>query len=319
MKLNYIQNFITNVNKKLLHKDNMLLMGENIDNGSKISGLARDLKPNSTSIVKNIGNCELTHCGVGLGMMLDGGHCSLFVKQIDFLLLGLDQICNTMNFIRAYTPQNKIGSFTIFAVVCDQGFQGPQSSLNNLLEFSSLANIPVFCINEASDCKNIIENQAFEKGFRIICLSQRMFNYELNETNLLEQNNKSTIFKYRSGSDGLIISMNFSLSKAIEIHKKLSKSSYDYDLFYLNYVPDYNFNEIIKNIENNKKVIVIDDSKSSVKLSDKVIKEILLNKPKTKIIEIKKSILLDTDYGVCEDDLKIDYNLISEFIGQPLD
>ena len=130
-KSNLYMDFIMSViNKNISNKDNLLAFGENIDTGSKISGLARGLEVNNSSKILNVGNCELTHCGVGFGMMMDGGSSVLFSKQLDFMLLGLDQICNTYNSIRAFESKKDIGSFTIFVIVCDQGLQGPQSSFN---------------------------------------------------------------------------------------------------------------------------------------------------------------------------------------------
>ena len=48
----------------------------------------------------NVGDCEATHIGVGFGLMLNGVHAVLFAKQLDFMLLGMDQLVNTYNFIR---------------------------------------------------------------------------------------------------------------------------------------------------------------------------------------------------------------------------
>ncbi|SVC21222.1 uncharacterized protein METZ01_LOCUS274076, partial [marine metagenome] len=105
----------------------MVVAGENIDSGSRIGGMARGLELKATDCIMNVGNCELTHCGIGFGMMLDGSHFSLFMKQLDFLLLGLDQLVNTFQFIRAHREPELLGGFTIYLVVCYQGHQGAQS------------------------------------------------------------------------------------------------------------------------------------------------------------------------------------------------
>src|SRR5688572_19494537 len=131
MHSSYINQIISCVNGVTTICGPVLLYGENIDTGSRISGLARGLKVNPGGRILNVGDCELTHCGVGFGIMLDGGNAVLFMKQLDFLLLGIDQVVNTYNFIRAYRPTVTLGSFTIFLIVCDQGLQGPQSSLNS--------------------------------------------------------------------------------------------------------------------------------------------------------------------------------------------
>ena len=94
----YIGQILEQVNRVTENCGPILLYGENIDTGSRIAGLARGLKINPESQILNVGNCELTHCGVGFGILSDGGQAALFVKQLDFMLLGLDQICNTFNY-----------------------------------------------------------------------------------------------------------------------------------------------------------------------------------------------------------------------------
>ena len=110
--MTYIAHIISQVNTVTARCGPIFIFGENIDTGSRISGLARGLTVNPAGRIQNVGNCELTHAGVGLGMMLDGGQAALFAKQLDFMLLGLDQFVNTFNIIRASTPPNARGSFT---------------------------------------------------------------------------------------------------------------------------------------------------------------------------------------------------------------
>ena len=117
----------------------LLQFGENIGQGSRICGLARGLGGR----LLTVGNCENTHAGAGLGMMLEGGRALLVVKQLDFLLLALDQLVNTMNLIR--TSEAVTGSFTILAIVCDQGWQGPQSSFHDLAGICGLHRLRVTC------------------------------------------------------------------------------------------------------------------------------------------------------------------------------
>ena len=155
--MTYIKDIIDQVNNVTGRCGRVLLFGENIDTGSRISGLARGLKVNSSGRILNVGNCELTHCGVGMGIMLDHGNSVLFMKQLDFLLLGIDQLANTFNFVRAYHSPDDLGSFTIFLIVCDQGFQGPQSSMNSAGDVASLANVNVFCLNASSDAAVVLE------------------------------------------------------------------------------------------------------------------------------------------------------------------
>ena len=68
----YIEFIVSEINKVTTNCGQILLFGENIDKGSCLSGLSRGLKVNSNGQIINIGNCELTHFGIGLGIMLDG-------------------------------------------------------------------------------------------------------------------------------------------------------------------------------------------------------------------------------------------------------
>ena len=68
MKSTYISQIIEQVNVVTERCGPVLLFGENIDTGSRIGGLARGLKVNPAGKILNVGNCELTHCGVVFGV-----------------------------------------------------------------------------------------------------------------------------------------------------------------------------------------------------------------------------------------------------------
>ena len=107
---NYIQYINKKINEVCSQEKNLLFYGENINNGSKISGLAREIELPDGNLILNVGNSEYTHCGIGFGIMMDGNKSVLFSKQLDFILLGMDQIYNTYNFIKAFYNKKQIGS-----------------------------------------------------------------------------------------------------------------------------------------------------------------------------------------------------------------
>lgn len=309
----YISSIIVEVNNNLKDCGPILLYGENIDTGSKIGGLARGLIVNSEGKILNVGNCELTHCGVGLGIMLDGGSSALFVKQLDFLLLGLDQICNTYNYIRAYSSKASIGSFTVLAIVCDQGFQGPQSSLNAANDFFSIANIPVYCINSLSEAQRVIKNNFSSPGFRIICLSQRLFNAPILDITPLSISKDEGVFHYKNGKDVTIASFNFALNYAIDLNRSLSECNIDSALFHINYVSISDFQAIIDSCRITKKLIVIDDSKSISKFSNVLISKLSEMKISFSLLVIDRGGLSDYDYGVNRDQMSVDLQTAVKF------
>ncbi len=310
----YIEFIVSEINKITTSCGEVLLFGENIDKGSCLSGLSRGLEVNSNGKIINIGNCELTHFGIGLGMMLDGGNSVLFAKQMDFILLGLEQACSTFNFIRAYKSRNEVGSFTIVCIVCDQGFQGPQSSSNNASDISSLANIPIYCINFKDDIAKIINDNLVAKGFRIIFVSQRAFNSEINKIPLIYGENDCSIFKYYEGRDVTLASYNFALPETLKIRNYLKSNGFESDLYHINYVPNHSLEPILNSIKKTGKLIVIDDSKSIKKYGDYLATNILKNGIKCDYIDQIRRGSEDKNYGVNHDQMIFDYEKILKFV-----
>ena len=139
--------------KKNINKNkNIVLFGQNINAGSCLSGLTKGLDLKKNNIIINTQNSENSLVGVGFGLMLQGVSSIFFMKQLDFLLLSIDQLVNTYNILRV----NQINaSFTIFPVTVDSGFEGPQSSLNNLDDFCSIAGIDGYSISNYFDSQSI--------------------------------------------------------------------------------------------------------------------------------------------------------------------
>jgi len=146
-----------------------ITFGENIDKASCISGLGKNLSGS-----RNVGNCELTHIGAGFGVMMDGGHAVLIAKQLDFMLLGLDHMVNTLSFARS--AGKLTGSFSIVTYLCNQGYQGPQSSLVDLSGFCSLGGFPGYLLQEENQIADLARTALGAPGFRIFVLPQRIAN-----------------------------------------------------------------------------------------------------------------------------------------------
>jgi len=309
----YISQIIEQVNLVTDKCGAILLFGENIDTGSRIAGLARGLKVNPAGSIQNVGNCELTHCGVGLGMLLDGGQAALFAKQLDFMLLGLDQIFNTFNYIRAYIPRETWGSFTIFVIVCDQGYQGPQSSLNGAGDFASIANIPVYCLNAAADAKLIVGNHFASPGFRVICLSQRLFSAAALQSPNEWAADDGSLFRYKSGNDATIISFNFSLRDTLDMDTKLRNAGLKSDVFHVNFIPGMDMMPILESCKLSGKLIVVDDSKTVTKFSDFIVAELCLHAIPVKLLPLNRRGCSNDNYGANEDRFIPDFDRALEF------
>jgi pyruvate/2-oxoglutarate/acetoin dehydrogenase E1 component len=270
--------FVEFVNSKIkeviIKENNLVIYGQNIDAGSCISGLTSGLSDINKGITMNTPNCENTLTGMGFGLMLRGVSSIFFMKQMDFLLLGIDHLVNTYNLVRNSKTE---ASYTIFAVNVDSGFEGPQSALNNLSDFCSIAEIDGFCFTNNADTESIIDKYLVNPGFRIISLSQRLMREELIDMTVVYEQNEFKYFQYRKGCDVSIVCFNFSLPYGIKLYELLQEKDIKASLFSVNTYLDFEKNKIFADINATKKVVLIDDTKSKNKLSDKFVNEIYLN------------------------------------------
>ena len=272
-----------------LKKKNYIVFGQNIISGSRISGLSSNLETlNKKSLVTNVPNCENSLIGMGFGVMLNGGNAIYFAKQLDFMLLGVDHFVNTFNNIKLF-PKN-IGSFNIFLFVSDQGHQGPQSSFNNADNFSSLSDINTFQINTKNEAKIIIPKLLKQKGFNIICLSQRLISNQILEYKNTKHSKSLSVFSYFDdfkNYDTALICFNFSFEKALEIKK--NNQNKKMIILNINFVTNIDYQYLFKKINKSKKIIILSDNKSNY---SRIYKIIYLIKKK---FNKKKITLVDRD------------------------
>ena len=314
MGSSYIKHITEQINSITAECGPILLFGENINLGSCLSGMARGLQVNPAGKILNVGNCELTHMGVGFGMMADGGKAVLFMKQLDFLLLGIDQIVNTFNYLRAFPPQGGLGSFTIYVIVCDQGYQGPQSSFNAAGDIASMANIDVFCLNGSDDISSVLLGQFVRPGFRVICVSQRLFSLPTLHLSAEVQSPDSAIFKYRSGKDLTLVCYNFTLREGMRLATELGGFGIETDLFHVNFVPGMDISLLRESCARTKNLVLIDDSKSVVKFGDKLssmLRELGLD---FFCLSLYRRECKNHEYGVTEDQFVLNVDSVRAFL-----
>ena len=223
--MNYTQ-FVNSILKKKIEKEkNIVIFGQNINAGSCLSGLTRGLGKVNNGLTINTPNCENTLVGVGFGLMLNSTSSIFFMKQQDFLLLGIDHIVNTYNIVRQHNP---LASFTIFPIIVDSGYEGPHSALNNFNDFCSIGNIDGYSFTNEIDTKKIISKYLFEPGFRILGVSQRLLDQELFKLQVFKYDKKCRYFQYTKGDDVSIVSFNYSLPYGLTIGKMLADNNLSY-------------------------------------------------------------------------------------------
>ena len=258
--MKYIE-LINNLLKEQVSKhEQLVIFGQNVSAGSCIGGMTRGLSVPKSGRIINSTNSENSLCGFGFGMMINDVSSILFMKQLDFLLLGIDHLVNTFNVIRNHENN---ASFTIFPIVMDNGYQGLQSSSNNFADFCSIARIKGYTITNKIDAEKIISSKLISPGFRIIAISQRMFKDEIiTPDKLIYVNNENDVFQYTEGDDVTVVCFNFSFSYGQQIVDELNNNNLKCSLFNVNSSTPTNWTKIIDNVSKTKKIIIIDDSKS---------------------------------------------------------
>ena len=174
-------------------------------------------------------------------------------------MLGIDQLVNTYNIVRRQSPK---ASFTIMPVIVDSGYEGPQSALNNLADFCSIARIPGYTVTNKIDAQEIINKYLVAPGFRIIGISQRLFKTEILDLPCVYRNEERSVFQYTKGTDATIVCFNLSLPHGIEIHRRMAEKNVQASVFSINAAMPIEWDEIVADVHKTKQVIIIDDLKS---------------------------------------------------------
>ncbi len=280
--MKYVEYLNNLIKAEVSQPEHCVLFGQNINSGSCLGGLTRGMKVKPGSRIIDTTNAENSLAGFGFGLMMNGASGVFFMKQLDFLLLSVDQLVNTYNILRSIKHQPTEGSFTVVATVVDSGYEGPQSSFNNLSDLCSIARIPGFTITNKTDADHIMSAQLVKPGFRIIGLSQRLGKHDIIETGTpLKVIDGGNIFQYSDGTDVTIVSFNFSFPQANKLSAVLGEKGIKASHFNVNAAMASNWDAIAENVRTTKKIIVIDDSKSLHIPADNLIAElsgITLNK-----------------------------------------
>ncbi len=305
-------NYIQSVNQLIAAAagriPNVVLYGENINNGSYICGMTKSLTVERGGRIINVGDCEATHCGVGFGLMLNGVSSVLFAKQLDFIVLGMDHFISTYNFIRAHHDLESLGSFTICVIVCDQGFQGPQSSFNALGDLCSLARVPGYTLTNQQDASHVLERQFTAPGFRFVALSQRLFPTEFVTPELVYAADDSSVFQYSVGRDVTIACFNFSLPEGQLLRGKLLDQGLTTSLFSVNHVLPGDWARIKESVAQTGRLVVMDDSKGVNLLAYTLLHAASKDVPSCQTMAVTRG--TGVEFGVCADTFAVDYDAI---------
>ena len=185
----------------LKSKERCVVYGQNVDAGSRIGGIAKNLSALENIRVINSTNTENTLAGFGFGLLLADIPSCYILKQHDFMLLGMDHWRNTWNMIKS---REFDANYVVFAPVVDSGYEGPQANLNNLAEFSSIFDCPVYLANSTSSITKIFSNLN-STPFSIVGLSQKQLKSDIDDIRDLAVNESSySVFVQEANTDETI-------------------------------------------------------------------------------------------------------------------
>ncbi len=298
--MKYVEYVNTLIRAEVLKPKHVVLFGQNINAGSCVGGLTKGLVVQRGGRIINSTNAENSLVGFGFGLMMNGVSGVFFMKQMDFLLLGIDQLVNTYNIIRSVRHQPEKGSFTIVATVVDSGYEGPQSALNNFADFCSIARVPGFAITNKADADYLLSKHLVQPGFRIIGVSQRLGKSEIIEpAEPIEIFGDGVIFQYSNGNGATLVSFNFSFPQAHELNLTLKERGVNAAHFNVNSALATDWSPIVESVKKTKKIIAVDDSKSAHIPADALLAE-LAGVPLDKKIVLRRTLNEDWLYPVSD-------------------
>jgi hypothetical protein len=176
--------------------------------------------------------------------------------------------------------------------------------------------VDVFCLNAASDAAKVISDQFVKPGFRVICLSQRLFGAPTLDLPIEWQSSSHSIFQYRSGDDVTIACFNFALRSGIDVANRLAAAGIRSDLFHINFLPSTDTEAIRKSCARTGKLMLIDDSKTVSKLGDRIVANLYGGDTTVSVLPLMRRDCANDGYGVGGDQFTLDQNLILEFVGE---
>ena len=96
--------YIERINKDLLSNlknlQDVTIFGQNVNSGSFLSGLTKDIDSLKSAKIINSTNCENTLVGFGLGIALKKKKCHFYLQTTRFFTFNYGSDCKYLQFIK---------------------------------------------------------------------------------------------------------------------------------------------------------------------------------------------------------------------------
>ena len=283
----YVEFINQRIKDAIAAQPRMVIYGQNVSTGSCLSGLSRGFDKLPQCTVINTTNSEGTLVGMGFGLLLRGVSSIFFMKQQDFLLLGVEQLTSTANALR---NRPLIASFTIVAIVVDSGWEGPQSCLNNLADFSSISHVPGYAISGRAVAEAVIDRHITAPGFRIMGVSQRLFRTPAVEYGVSKAfGGDKGVIRHAAGGDATIVAFNLAFPEAAGLHRALAEQHIDASLYSVPATMPEALDVILNDVDRTRRLVVIDDGKSVNLPSHAFIGAVRARTPNARVIDVRRA------------------------------
>ena len=128
---------------------------------------------------------------------------------------------------------------------------------------------------------------------------------------MLYQDESCQYFQYANGNDASIICFNYSLPYGRFLHETLLTRNFCSSLFSINTYLEFDYKYIIDDLLKTKRLVLIDDSKSKNRLSNKFLNHVYSE------CKLDQNIVLDREYSEDlffprHDELEINYMAVAE-------
>jgi pyruvate dehydrogenase E1 component beta subunit len=282
----YVEFLNQRIKAAIAAEPRVVVYGQNVATGSCLSGLSRGFDKLPQCTVINTTKSEGTLVGMGFGLLLRGVSSIFFMKQQDFLLLGIEQLTSTANALR---HRDLTASFTIVAIVVDSGWEGPQSCLNNLADFSSISHVPGYAIAGRAEAEAIIDRHMAAPGMRILGVSQRLF-----RTPIVDYGTPETfgadkgLIRHATGGDATIVAFNLAFPQAAELHRALAERGLGTSLFSIPATMPETLDALLDDVARTRRLVAIDDGKSVNALVHAVVAAAHARAPDLQVVEARR-------------------------------
>ena len=143
-------------------------------------------------------------------------------------------------------------------------------------------------------------------------MSQRKANEELDEIDIVDAAPDNSVIQYRRGSDASIVCFGHSLAEGKSLLNICNEKGKDASLFSGNFVKDAKWGLAVHDVSRTKKLVIIDDTRSTTSLAFRFLTDVLEFDP-----DVEFTVVRDRDEkstAVSDERFDVDYERVIDWL-----